>query len=369
MDVYDYIKKYKDYSFEEREMNEIDILLFSQLSYVSYVNIDFSKSREYFLKDIVSLIDRDKVKEFIYAQNKALVLLELMSNTKRYSEIKLFNYKYEAINDAQFGAITLKLPDGRIIVSFEGTDNMIIGWKEDAILSYKYPTFSQKEAGKYLNSLLSQVRGKIIVCGHSKGGNLALTGTMRTSFFKRFRIKDIYSFDGPGLKESEFYSLEYKIVKRRLKNIVPEQSIVGILFMQENLDVVKSTYRGPMQHAATSWVIDENVLVRSSLCKTSRDLDAAISRWFLKCNYEQREKLVTDVFRIFEDADIEKVSDITDNKVKSVISIVKGSKKLDAETKNMIYSFLKIFMSDVGFVYISDEFSKLKDKVKSFFNK
>ena len=76
---------------------------------------------------------------------------------------------------------------------------------------------------------------------------------MRLSLLKKLAVKEIYSFDGPGLRENEFNSLNYKLMKKKLHNIIPDESMVGVLFNQENLDVIKSDAKGIMQHAATSW--------------------------------------------------------------------------------------------------------------------
>ena len=364
MNLYGYIDKYKEVSFERQNLCEIDMLIFSQLSYIWLNNIDFKDYKKYSLLEISNLIDRKKVKEYIYAQKKAIDLLDVICKTKRYSKIKLFNYEYIIDLDMQFGALTLELPDEKIVVSFEGTDNTFAGWKEDAILAYQYPTLSQIKAGEYLNNLIKYIKKDLYVCGHSKGANLALVGSMRTKFLRRYRIKEIYSFDGPGLKEKEFTSLSYKSVRKKLKNIIPNQSLVGILFEQENIDVIKSNRKGLMQHAVTTWEIEDNYLIRTEQSKISKELDQIISNWLGKYNDQEKEKIVTNIFILFEEAGLEKLSDLTNNKIKSIFNIIKISKLIDTETKLIVINCLKLLVGDIGTTIFNEELNKLKGKLK-----
>ena len=77
--------------------------------------------------------------------------------------------------------------------------------------------------------ILKKTSSPVIVCGHSKGGNLALTASLGTGLLKRHKIKAIYSFDGPGLRKEEFSSFNYKNISKKLINIVPSQSMIGVL--------------------------------------------------------------------------------------------------------------------------------------------
>ena len=366
MNLYSFIEKYGDFSYFEKDICEVDILIYSQLSYLSLLNIDFSNDKKYSIEELSKLIDQKIAKNYIFAQKKALDILNSICHKKRFKDALIFNYSYDAIDDMQFGAITILLPNKEVIVSFEGTDNTIAGWMEDAILSYKYPTPSQVKAGTYLNQLLPKVKGKIIVTGHSKGANLALVGSMRTNIFKRRKIKSIYSFDGPGLRKSEFTSFSYKSVRKKLKNIVPSQSLVGVLFHQENLDVIKSTANGIMQHAATSWVVEDDHFIRCHQEKISIELDEVISNWLEKYSDAEKEKIVTNIYSLFEDANLTKIHDLTDNKIKSIYKLVRSSKIIDNDTKLVIFNCLKVLIGGIGSTIINEEINNLKSKLNFF---
>lgn len=357
MNYIDYINKYKDYSFKELEYNEVDILIFSQLSYLPLDNIDFTK--EYTLKEVVPFVNRGILKKYLIAQTDAVRLLDNLVNTKRYSDVLLVDYSYKLDKTYQFGVATLKV-NNMFIVSFQGTDNNLSGWFEDARLSYEYPTESQVLAGRYINALIGKYHKKVIICGHSKGGNLALAGAMRTFPLKQIFIKDIYSFDGPGLKEKEFYSLSYKLVKKKLHNIITNQSIVGILFLQENMEAIKSDTYGIMAHATTSWQVSGNKLLRAKQSLISTNLDKSINEWLAKYNLDERKLIVEKTFKLIEDAGFKSFHDLTSNKLKSYLEVVKVSKELDKETRKILQNCLKLLTTTVTKTVVNTEVSKIK---------
>ena len=190
MTLFEYIDKYGDYSFEEKEINEVDNMIFSFLSYVNLQNIELSEKEtlESVSKKVFS-IDR-RGKKSISAEKDALRLLKAIMNKKRYKDCLLFNYIYEVDDDSQFSVITIEYLKNHIYISFEGTDEMISSWYEDFLLSYQYPTKSHVKAVEYLKRYTLS-KYSIILGGHSKGGNIALVAAMNTNPFVKSKITDI----------------------------------------------------------------------------------------------------------------------------------------------------------------------------------
>ena len=122
MTLFEYIDKYGDYSFEDKEINEVDNMIFSFLSYVNLQNIELSEKEtlESVSKKVFS-IDR-RGKKSIIAEKDALRLLKAIMNKKRYKDCLLFNYIYEVDDDSQFSVITIEYLNNHIYISFEGTD-------------------------------------------------------------------------------------------------------------------------------------------------------------------------------------------------------------------------------------------------------
>ncbi len=365
MNYFAFIDKYGKVTYKDKKETEIDILLFSQLAYLPMDNIDFKNNQKYTLEEIATNIDRSVFLESLIAQRNALKLLDTIKDLPRFKEIKVTDYSYIMDENSQFGAVTFILPNKKIVIAFQGTDNTIAGWKEDAILSYKYPTTSQELAGSYVEKIISKYKRSVIVCGHSKGGNLALVGAMRTTLLKKLAIKEIYSFDGPGLRENEFNSNQYKQVRRKLHNIIPDESMVGVLFNQENLDVIKSNAKGIMQHATTSWQVEDDKLVRTNKSALSDNLDKAIYDWLSNYNLEQRKLIIDETFGLLEKSNIKIVSDISDNYLRSLFEVLKATETLDNQTKVVIFNCLKLLSTTLSKTLINMELNNLKKKINN----
>ena len=365
MNYFAFIDKYGKVSYKDKKETEIDILLFSQLAYLPMDNIDFKNNQKYTLEEIATNIDRSVFLESLIAQRNALKLLDTIKDLPRFKEIKVTDYSYIMDDNSQFGAVTFILPNKKIVIAFQGTDNTIAGWKEDAILSYKYPTTSQELAGRYVEKIISKYKRSVIICGHSKGGNLALVGAMRTTLLKKLAIKEIYSFDGPGLREKEFNSNQYKQVRKKLHNIIPDESMVGVLFNQENLDVIKSDAKGIMQHATTSWQVEDDRLVRTNKSTLSDNLDKAIYDWLSNYDLEQRKLIIDETFGLLEKSNIKRVSDISDNYLRSFLEVLKATETLENQTKVVIFNCLKLLSTTLSKTLINMELDSLKKKINN----
>ena len=81
----------------------------------------------------------------------------------------------------QFSALTIRLPKEQIFVAFRGTDDTIVGWREDFNLSFLEEVPSQRRAVEYLDALDLPPEAELYVGGHSKGGNLAVFGATHAS--------------------------------------------------------------------------------------------------------------------------------------------------------------------------------------------
>ena len=91
---------------------------------------------------------------------------------------------------------------------------------------------------------------------HSKGGNLSVYASVKCDRNIQKRIVKVYSNDGPGFSEEMIQSKEYQRMLPKIKTILPESSIVGMLLEhQEKFEVVKSSQSGIQQHDAMSWEV------------------------------------------------------------------------------------------------------------------
>ena len=140
MNIIDYIKKNKDKTWKEQPFNEIENLIFSLLTYIDFSDIvpAFKNGKITLKEAAIKLEDKKKNFRGMFISN-AFKMLQIMKNAKRYQNILLFNYMKVVNDDMQFGAMTMRLPDKSIYISFAGTDTSIIGWEEDFKMTYLYP--------------------------------------------------------------------------------------------------------------------------------------------------------------------------------------------------------------------------------------
>ena len=255
-DIKEYLKYYKDKTFKEYSFNEVDNVLFSELSYLDWTNIVTNKITLQNAANIL-LENKDEKKKkrerFKYVDNIKEHLKE-MKDSLRYKDCILKNFRLILTEKEQFGAICIYFEPGKLYVSFQGTDESVIGWKEDFEMSYSFPVPSQTEAINYLNENVTWRDNIVFVGGHSKGGNLAICSVMYCKDYIRHKIKFIFNNDGPGFREKEFSSKEYNEISDRIISFKPEDSIVGVLL--NNLPatkVVKSKEKGIRAHDITSW--------------------------------------------------------------------------------------------------------------------
>lgn len=361
MNIIDYIDKYGETSFEEKTITEVDKLIFALLSYVKYDGIvstmSFTKKtieevgRTYFEK-----YTKKDIKNNIFSIRDAINVLEKIYTKKRYKDLLMYNDVYIGDDSQQFSAVCIELSPRLVFVSFEGTDQLISGWEEDCKMSYKFPVPAQKLAIKYLNKHFTFRDCELIVAGHSKGGNLALVSSMYANFIVKNKIREIYSYDGPGLRDEQFNSNRYKTVKDKYNLIIPNSCIVGLLLKHDVRRIIKSTRRGVMAHHALRWEIKEDDFIDSELSLSSKLFDEGLSTWYNKYNDDKREEFVKYVFEVFRKNNIKSLTEIMQDYT-ILIKIFKDVKDIDIMVKNMVKDFIKIFI-DCNTSYFKAKLSK-----------
>ena len=70
----------------------------------------------------------------------------------RFSGIEMgaFLEQFDGDEQTQFAAVTYRLPSGMLVVTFRGTDDSLVGWKEDFNMAFQYPVPAQVTAADYL---------------------------------------------------------------------------------------------------------------------------------------------------------------------------------------------------------------------------
>lgn len=233
MNVNSYIKKYGKYTFNERPFEDVDALILSALSMMSFD--DYVKDTgEITLKDIdINTLD----KKVFYDSpdrrfNREQLINMVLSN--RYKDLVIKNVRriFSEENSNQFYAITIVLPDNTLFLAFRGTDITLVGWKEDFILSVKESILSQEQAEEYTNDILSKTDAMFYLGGHSKGGNVAFYSALHLKDEYLNRFIRAYSFDGPGFRVDMKGFPSYENVIHKLTKYRTYNNLIGSMFNQ-----------------------------------------------------------------------------------------------------------------------------------------
>ena len=134
---------------------------------------------------------------------RAPELLAIMASCVRFSEVEMTDYDcyVDTELEGQFAAMTFCFGEHSIYITYRGTDNNMIGWKEDFNMSYLNSVPAQKSAVQYLSNQYSRRWRQIILGGHSKGGNLAVYAAACADSRVKSSIRGVHNFDGPGFSE------------------------------------------------------------------------------------------------------------------------------------------------------------------------
>lgn len=338
MNVVDYIKKNGHLTFNEKPFNEVDKLILANLSYVDFKDIlsNSKKTIEEVKKEFIE--KKYHLDKNIMAIKGGIKLLILMSKTNRYKDLLLYNYERVINEEEQFGAVTIEINKNLVYVSFEGTTDDMVGWEEDFRMCFEFPINSQRRAIKYLNKFTFK-RVNIIIGGHSKGGNLALVASMYCNFLVRRKIKEIYSYDGPGLLKKYLNTRKYKRIDKRYKHIIPNNSMIGMMLYTKDDEVIKTKSFGLLSHFAFYWQVDDNDLIKDSLNKSSIELHKSIDEWINKYNYEEKETFVKEMFDVFRKNNVYSILEIF-KRPTVFIKLISDSNKVSKQTNIMFKEFV-----------------------------
>lgn len=346
MNIYDFVKSYGKHSFEDKAFNEVDNVILSELMYLDFTGIVDTKKESISLKEAGTKYLRTHKKLDIYklgiAQKDAYDLLLLVIDSKRYQNILLSNYRYITSLDSQFSSLVFDVSKNLKYIGFEGTDEYISGWKEDAYLAIKFPVDAQKYAINYLNEVVSLFDKKIIVGGHSKGGNLALVASMYARIYIKKKIIKIYSNDGPGLRDEEFNSSKYHKIKGKYIHIIPNYSIVGVMLNNDHYYIVESSKRNIFAHAASNWIISKDHFKVATQNIHSCEFEQRINSFLLKTPRPKLEKNIKKIFAVFEKKGITTVMDIIN--IRTIFSVIDNLKTIDEDIKRELLDILDILI-------------------------
>lgn len=346
--ILDYLKNYGDVPFCRKPFNDVDSLILSQLSYLKFDQLVPSVTQKASFLPIREL-DARKEDGNLFADERYAKdnreLFEAILSGQRFGTIKL-NYYVNEIDiekETQFSAVTYALEDGGFYVAFRGTDETIVGWKEDFNLAFSKPVRGQLSSVEYLNFVGKQLKDSFYVGGHSKGGNFAVYASMNCKEKIQDRINRIYSHDGPGFRPEVMKAEKYEKIAPRIRKIIPHSSMIGMLLeSHEDYKVIESKTFGLMQHNPYTWrVKDDHFMYVDDIYSGRKFMDRTINEWILSLSEEQIRAFIEVLFTVLEASDTDNLIDFTADLKKSMSGVLAAIKEIDEESRKVIGDIIR----------------------------
>jgi hypothetical protein len=333
----DHLEWRGDLSFGNAPLCPADTLLLSALSY-ERMDVVLSPDPKAEPERLGALAERMQ-SAGVAAKNEELWKAAVQS--ARFGSLRLFAAQSEldAEKGVQFSAYAALLPGQMLYVCFRGTDDTLIGWREDLRMSYECPVPAQLRAVEYLRAVAAAYPlRRIYVGGHSKGGNLAMYAAVNVGPGVRERIRRVFNHDGPGFCDDTMATPAYREMRDKIDTYVPESSIVGVLLEHdEEYRIVKSDARGILQHDPYSWRVRgaefEYTAERTAFGKETEQI---IDRFVSGMSPDRKRLLGEALFAVLESTHQDTVSGIGGNLLQSARHILRSYTELDPELRAVL---------------------------------
>lgn len=410
-------------NFKERKFNAVDSLILCELAYICMpesipkYNDDSNALATVPLSELLrgedfsSMFSSGSTKVDEFRKN----LLLAVESSPRYRGMRvgevLERFDESNIDDSceqQFAAVTFDLTDcigsSCFVVAFRGTDNTLVGWKEDFNMAFRCPVPAQESAAEYLLSISRRackdscksggIRGifgsvgdyfanlfnkksdfknsdldksnlensndcdlndcdlsdnpKIFVVGHSKGGNMAAYAAMRLDAQDRSlgnHISKIYSMDGPSFGSDVVDPKVFSRVVSRIEKVVPQSAFIGLI-MDTGVPykVTAADSIGLMQHLGIYWQVKDGDFDYCD-CVTPRALavSKAANEWMMSLPFEERKRRIDSVYRMFSSLGYSNFDEMSSHWSEVVPALLKIAMHMDSKTHELIRSVMSAF--------------------------
>ena len=353
--IIDYIDWRGDIPVSFDGFNEVDSLILSKLVYINFSGIvsPLGADGGVTLRDAAVAYFK-KMGETgedmgLLVPGEIPGLLRRAARSERFGGMCLNAYE-EVLDEAreeQFAAICAEIGDGTVYCAFRGTDDTLVGWKEDFNLGVLETIPSQTQALDYLERAARWYRGRgLRVGGHSKGGNLAVYSAANASEAVQERIVRVYNNDGPGFRSDPSGVAGFERIRARILSIKPQSSVVGqILEHAHEAVVVHSTGIGIGQHNGFTWEVSGRGFVcEPSLSREGKRNEETFESVAAALSIPQREAFVEAFYEVLTGTGARTLSDLNEEKLKNAAGMLKTYHGLDEPTRQAVSDALLLLL-------------------------
>ena len=335
-DIFDYVASGKK-PLKLSNFTVADAMVFSQLSYLDFSSFK-NKTKLSRMKDQVDkMVEQSRLPK----QNKRL--FELVASSPRYKNIKMSHFiqDTDVSIKKQFSAISFLIGFRFMFVAFRGTDGTMVGWEEDFNLAFMDEIPAQAHAKEYLWRVMRRYfLTKVVIGGHSKGGNLAIFAGMNMVNSYQKRLLSAFNFDGPSFKTSIVDSDTYQRFLPKVRKIVPESSVIGMLLEDsQHFKIIESSAVLLAQHDLYTWKVHRftgELTYLPELSKPAVNMHQTLIKWLKNLNDEDRKIIVESFFNILYSTEATSFSDFTEHWPQKVAHIYQKYRQLDKTIRPLL---------------------------------
>lgn len=354
-DVRDYLEMRGDITLAERPFNDVDNVILASLSYLDFkgivptaeenTSIRIVEACHAFLGRAESAGKGNDIAEWV--RSLATIdarFVEALGASERFGNAALRNY-IDIIDDektVQFSALCIDLNEEETYVSFRGTDNTLVGWREDFMLSFTI-TEAQTMAASYLKDeaeRAAQEGRKLYIGGHSKGGILAAYAALTLPEEYRNVVLKVWSNDGPGMEPTILPAGTrcHSIYGEHYVHVVPTYSMIGML-MDDGCTktVVKSSAQAAMQHDPMSWQVKAAKLdTTADLLPECKRMNEALNNWIQSMPVDERKNFVNELFDVLEAGGATTLDEVVGS-ASSIYKVLAALTGTSQQTRQVVY--------------------------------
>ena len=378
--IVSYVKRQQEKTFGDEPFNEVDALVLAQFIYLKLdglVPTISQKKEAVYLYELADIMDYDKVFADERYRKDNVELFHAMAESKRFRRMRMnyFSDITSVLAETQFSAMTVFLENGPTVIIYRGTDETMVGWKEDFNMSFKEPVTGQSLSALYLQQISKLLEGDFTVLGHSKGGNFAVYASMNVDEKVQNRIEKVYSFDSPGFRPEILESVDFNRIKDRIIKYLPHSSIFGVLLQsKENYQIVECFSIGVLQHNPYNWQVDGSEFKKlDKLDRGSVFLSETYNEWLYSLTDEELHAYSEIWYRIMQEANITTMLEFTKEPGKTLTSLIDAIRETDAQTKEMAkelaHSLIEVAKENIRYYakkYIKSR-NKKEDRIEEVF--
>ncbi|MCR4946071.1 MAG: DUF2974 domain-containing protein [Lachnospiraceae bacterium] len=278
-------------------------------------------------------------------------LIRGVKDSPRYETLTVSDFIDHISEDeeSQFCGMTLHISGDLNIVVFRGTDDTFLGWKENFNMGFVNPLGCQLHGLNYLNIVAEGFRGDLILCGHSKGGNISCYAGAFCDPAIQSRITDIFSYDSPGYVDSVLESEGYGRICDRIHTFVPQSSLIAMILGHKEPFIIIHSIDNQVfhQHNLFTWEVEKDCLVREAdTTDASKVFDNSLKNWLDVMDQSKRIRFVNGMYALVTQMKLKKLSDVKKIPVpERVRQTLDAMKTLDPETRAVITEGIRLMFT------------------------